>query len=305
MLAWRLFLSAVLIPAFVGLFWLDAKYCGPRAYVFVAVCVLLAVRCAWELVGLLRARDLPADFARTAVYSVLIISVASIPYSLGITEANWSWGVPIFTLGLVAFVYTGCLLAILLNGCLEYRAPGRSVEKLGCELLIVSYVGLLTAVTAQLRWIEGGRAGYLALGSLLIAVKVGDTGAYTLGRLFGQRKMVPLLSPGKTWMGGLGALLFGALGAWGWLHFATPAFNPAWNPPPPHWALLYGLVLGAVGLVGDLAESLIKRDVGRKDAAALFPGFGGLLDLLDSILYAGPVALVLWLVLPLLQQSTR
>ena len=65
-------------------------------------------------------------------------------------------------------------------------------------------------------------------------------------------------------------------------------------------ALLYGVVLSVIGLIGDLAESLIKRDVGRKDAAALFPGIGGMLDLLDSILYAGPVALWLWLVLPLL-----
>jgi phosphatidate cytidylyltransferase len=61
----------------------------------------------------------------------------------------------------------------------------------------------------------------------------------------------------------------------------------------------YGLIIGLVGLVGDLCESLIKRDVGRKDSAALMPGFGGLLDLLDSILYAGPVAYVLWRTLPL------
>ena len=63
--------------------------------------------------------------------------------------------------------------------------------------------------------------------------------------------------------------------------------------------MFYGVVLGVVGLVGDLCESLIKRDMGQKDAAALMPGFGGLLDLLDSILYTGPVAYVLWVVLPL------
>ena len=63
--------------------------------------------------------------------------------------------------------------------------------------------------------------------------------------------------------------------------------------------MLYGVILGVVGLIGDLAESLFKRDVGKKDAAALMPGFGGLLDLLDSILYTGPVAYVLWWLLPL------
>ena len=62
---------------------------------------------------------------------------------------------------------------------------------------------------------------------------------------------------------------------------------------------MFGLVIGVVGLGGDLCESLIKRDMGHKDSAELMPGFGGLLDLLDSILFAGPAAYVLWLILPL------
>lgn len=304
MLAWRLALSAVLIPSFIALFWVDAKYCGPRAWVFSGLCMLLAVRCVWELVGLLRARDLPARFGRTALYCVLLIGVTCGLHWLIEDPDLDIHGIAVpFSFGATSFVYVLCVLLIFLNGCLEYRAPGRSVEQLGCELLIVSYIGLLTATTAQLRWIAGGEAGYLALGSLLVAVKMGDTGAYTLGRLFGKRKMVPLLSPGKTWMGGLGAVLAGGLGAWAWLHFATPLFNPAWKSPAAHWAILYGVVLSIVGLIGDLAESLIKRDVGRKDAANLLPGMGGVLDLMDSILYAGPIALILWLVLPLLTEG--
>jgi phosphatidate cytidylyltransferase len=277
--------------------------------VFLGVCLLLAVRGAWEMVGLLHARHLPARFGRTGLYCVLLIcAVWAVQYDVWASsetesrswEQTFDREQTVVSLGVVGLFYVIYVLVTFLSGCLEYRAPGQTIEKLGCELLIVSYVGVLTAVTMLLRWMgPGGQAGYLALGSLLIAVKMGDTGAYTLGRLFGKKKMAPLLSPGKTWMGGLGALVFGALGAWTWLHFATPLFNPEWPPPAAHWSLLYGLILGAVGLVGDLAESLIKRDVGRKDAAALFPGFGGLLDLLDSILYAGPVALLLWLALPL------
>ncbi len=167
------------------------------------------------------------------------------------------------------------------------------------EILGVCYLGLLLAVTAQLRWVAGAQAGYYVLGSLVIAAKSGDIGAYTLGRLFGKRKMIPRLSPGKTWMGFWGALGGAALGAWAWLSFAAPLFGESVKPPPAGWALFYGVILGLVGLVGDLCESLIKRDAGQKDSAALFPGFGGLLDLLDSVLYAGPVAYVLWLLLPL------
>jgi phosphatidate cytidylyltransferase len=87
-----------------------------------------------------------------------------------------------------------------------------------------------------------------------------------------------------------------------WLQFATPLFAPRgaeWFAPAWGWSAFYGLGLGVVGLIGDLCESLIKRDVGKKDSASLFPGFGGLLDLVDSVLYAGPVAYILWKALPL------
>ncbi|MCA9055200.1 MAG: CDP-archaeol synthase, partial [Planctomycetaceae bacterium] len=127
-----------------------------------------------------------------------------------------------------------------------------------------------------------------------------DVFAYTVGRLFGKRKMSPLLSPGKTWAGFVGAMLGAALGSWLWLTFATPRFGDGWTPPPAWATVVYGLVIGLVALVGDLCESLIKRDVGKKDSAPLLPGFGGILDLLDSVLYAGPVAVILWRVLPLM-----
>ena len=71
------------------------------------------------------------------------------------------------------------------------------------------------------------------------------------------------------------------------------------GPSGLFWSIVYGAIIGLAGLVGDLCESLVKRDLGKKDAASLLPGFGGLLDLLDSILYAGPVAYVPWKVLPI------
>ncbi|HTN01357.1 MAG TPA: phosphatidate cytidylyltransferase, partial [Planctomycetaceae bacterium] len=203
------------------------------------------------------------------------------------------------TLAQVLLAYSFTILLLFLTAAYRYREPGRSMETLGCELLIVSYLGVLLGVTAQLRWVAGSDAGYLVLGSLVIVTKAGDVGAYTLGRLFGRRKMVPLLSPGKTWMGGFGALVGSSLGAILWLQFATPLFNSTWHPPDWYWSAFYGLVLGVVGLIGDLCESLIKRDVGKKDSALLLPGFGGLLDLLDSVLYASPVAYMLWKGLPL------
>ncbi len=199
----------------------------------------------------------------------------------------------------MAVCFSLFVLVLFLRAAISYREPGRSMETLGVEVLGLSYLGFLLAVTTQLRWVAGAEAGYFVLGSLVIAAKCGDIGAYTLGRLFGKRKLIPRLSPGKTWMGFWGALLGAALGAWAWLSFAPPLFGDTVKPAPAGWAILYGVILGLVGLIGDLCESLIKRDVGQKDSAPLFPGFGGLLDLLDSVLYAGPVAYVLWLTLPL------
>jgi phosphatidate cytidylyltransferase len=191
------------------------------------------------------------------------------------------------------------VIGLLGMAALRYRTPGQSMEAFGANLTICSYAGLLLAVTAQLRWQAGPQAGYLLLGSLIITAKLGDVCAYTVGRLFGRRKMSPLLSPGKTWAGFFGAIGGSMLASWLWLTVATPRFDATWQPPPAWAALLYGLVIGLAALVGDLCESLIKRDVGKKDSAPLMPGFGGLLDLLDSVLYAGPVALLLWRILPL------
>jgi phosphatidate cytidylyltransferase len=297
MLGWRLSISAVLVPLLVLIFYFD-HHAGPRAPWLLAFCLLLALRGTWEMCTLLRTRSFEPSFPAVAVCTAAVVAAAWIvPATVPATTARG-----LETLGPPMLAYSLSILVLFLTGAVRYRAPGRSMETLGAELLTVSYLGVLIAVTVQLRWVAGPDAGYLALGSLVIAAKCGDIGGYTLGRLFGRKKLVPTLSPGKTWMGGWGALLGAGLGAWAWLEFATPMFNPIWQSCPWYLAVAYGVIIGLVGLIGDLCESLIKRDVQQKDSAPLLPGFGGLLDLLDSVLYAGPVAYLLWLVLPLVEQ---
>jgi phosphatidate cytidylyltransferase len=125
---------------------------------------------------------------------------------------------------------------------------------------------------------------------------MGDTGAYTVGRIFGRHKMAPRLSPGKTIEGAVGAIIFACLGAWLSFRYLIPAMSPTEIPAaiPGGWAI-YGVLVGVVGLFGDLAESFIKRDVGRKDSSTWMPGFGGVLDILDSLLLAAPVAWLCWI----------
>jgi phosphatidate cytidylyltransferase len=254
--------------------------------------LLLAIRSTWELCDLLKTRDLHPAFGPCATGAALVVAAAWIPHWPVIDGMSG----PMPSAGCAAAAFVISVLALFAAAAARFEAPGKTIERLGSEVLAISYCGLLLAATAQLRWIGGGTLGYVALGSLVIATKAGDIGAYSLGRLLGKRKMAPRLSPGKTWAGFVGALLGAMLGASVWLW---------WSPPTIEGysvislrALGFGLVMGVVGLMGDLCESLIKRDVGRKDAAALMPGFGGLLDLLDSVIYAGPVAWLWWILWP-------
>jgi phosphatidate cytidylyltransferase len=213
---------------------------------------------------------------------------------------------------LPATLYQRWALALPLSGwglavCLvfaaemrRYQRPGEVVERLALALLAIAYVGGLLGFVVLLRLLALperplGSLGMVALASLVIVVKLCDIGAYTVGRLIGRHKMAPVLSPRKTIEGGLGGLLFACGGAFLSLHLLAPRLVD--ELPIPSWAWLpLGLLLGVFGMLGDLAESLIKRDVGRKDSSRWMPGFGGLLDLLDSVLLAAPAAYLFWII---------
>lgn len=287
MLGWRLAMSALLIPLFAAACWLD-QLLGSAAPVLFGLCCVIGVRSAWELVTLLRPRFPELRLVPIAACILALLVAAWLPHWRGMSGT-------IAAAAAVAIVWTLCVLALFAFEAWRYENPGARMETLSAGIMAVGYIGGLLALTAQLRWVFGADAGYYVLVSMVVATKMGDVGAYTLGRLFGKRKMSPALSPGKTWAGFVGALLGAALGGAAWLRLAAPGFASVTAPPGLGWSLSYGLVLGGVGLVGDLCESLIKRDLGQKDASALMPGFGGLLDLMDSILFAGPIAYVLWL----------
>ena len=293
MLRHRLIASALLIPSLVGLCLLD-HHLGDRAPVLLVLVVLLSVRGAWELVELQRHRGLDPGWPRVGIAVVLLIASAWKYDSANLLGRLSAGAAPLERL---AMALTVVVLVLLLIAALRFREPGDSLAGLGSELLVVVYTGFLMAVTAQLRWIPSPSLGYLALGSLVIAAKMGDTGAYAVGKTWGRRKLCPILSPGKTWMGGLGAVLGAALGSVLWLELAS-RFLFDCQPPGLAWELLFGATIGVAGLVGDLCESMMKRDAQVKDSSALLPGMGGVLDLLDSVLYAGPVAWLFWRLWP-------
>lgn len=303
MLGARLVVSAVLIPLLIGLLSIDARI-GPTAPILCALCLLIAVRCTWELIPLLKRDAIEPRFGPVAACVVLLLMATWLPHWLAAPSATGEQPAVSGAADAIpmSHVFGACVLMLMTIRAIRFREPGGNLPSLGAEVFAVAYLGLLLSLTSELRWLwPAGEGGYALLGMVIVAAKLGDVGAYTLGRLFGRRKMAPRLSPGKTWMGAVGAVGGGVCGALLWDYGVAPLFtSPLSEAIAGRSNVLTGLcaiaALGALlaiaGLLGDLCESLIKRDAGVKDSAALMPGFGGLLDLLDSILFAGPVALI-------------
>ncbi len=298
MLGWRLAMSAILVPSMIAVFWLDHQL-GNSALILLVFCQFVAVRNTYELTDLLNVRNIRPHFAATAGLSGFVVLAgwghfcfpSSVPFPFPAAPV-------LISLGWIGAALTLSFVTLLALEAVRYREPGHSMESLSANLLTVLYAGGLTAVTAQLRWFPNPQTGYFAMASMIVCVKSGDTFAYTFGRLWGRRKLAPILSPGKTQMGLVGAVVGSTFGGWLWLTFAGRLFDITITPGALWIILAYSAVIGLIGLVGDLCESLIKRDVQKKDSATLMPGFGGLLDLLDSPLFAGPFALAWWTLLP-------
>jgi phosphatidate cytidylyltransferase len=154
----------------------------------------------------------------------------------------------------------------------------------GVTLLGVIYVALLGGFLVAMRvgFESGINLSTKLLGYFFIVIFISDTGAYYAGRAFGKHKLAPAISPGKTVEGLIGGLLAAAAGA----AIATATF---FHELPFQFSIPLAVVLAAVGALGDLAESAMKRGAGTKDAASILPGHGGFLDRLDSLLFGAPI----------------
>lgn len=298
MLKYRLTLGPVLILGMVlaalGDEWIDgrplpdtlARLLGretfpPGVLVFPIVAVLSVVA-SRELSALLKGKGVEAACRVNAT-----LALAGLTLSAFVPSA-WSGthgaGLIMGSLGLV------------LVGSLAYYARHQRVNGMlaaaGGALTNFVYLGLLMGFVVLIRrehpvWV---------LLWALVTTKSCDIGAYFTGTLIGRHKLIPWLSPGKTWEGLFGGLVLaavvGGLGAW-----ALPMLTPAPVPTPLEGAMA-GVLFGAVGQVGDLLASLLKRDAGVKDSGRSLPGFGGVLDVIDSPLLVAPVAFwwLLWAV---------
>jgi len=177
------------------------------------------------------------------------------------------------------------LLGAFLYEMATFRDAATSVERLSLMYWSVAYLGFLPSFFAQLRWLGNSPAsGTCALALAIFVPKCGDIGAYFAGRRFGRRAMAPVLSPKKTWEGAAGGIVASVFAAI-LIDRVLPSMLPGILAE-----IGFGITVGIAGMLGDLAESLIKRDCQRKDASAVVPGFGGALDVVDAVIFAAPVA---------------
>jgi phosphatidate cytidylyltransferase len=293
LLRWRLILGVAFAAALAALCWLDVQAGRPGAIVAV-VALVIAALAAGELRRMYQLRGVELPASAVVLAAVLPVAVSSVPAFFPRLQLNPTLG----SAGWLALGLAAALVASFVGEMRRFESTGTAIARVAHLSLAALYLGGMMGMLVQLRLvlapgsIDGWR-GLFPLLSTIATVKLSDIGQYVVGRTIGRRKLAPTISPGKTWEGAVGGIALATVVA----ALAMALVSPA----APGWRREYLWVLGAyastvavAGLCGDLAESLLKRDAGVKDSSAWMPGFGGVLDLLDSVLFAVPVAYVWW-----------
>jgi len=256
----RLLVGAVGLPLVLGLVWVG----GWWLYALVIVAALVAVH---EFVTMTR----PLRPLAPAMYVGVALSLTA-----GQTSGLvWMLG------GLLATF----VLAFGVSVLAKTRAP--ATVAIGATVLGAAWIAFGLGHLLLLRQLHDH--GRLLAFAVLLTVWAADTFAYFGGRLFGRHKMAPTVSPGKTWEGFVIGSIAGVFVAFVTLYDTRHTFLPVWQ------ALLLGLVVVLAAVVGDLFESMLKRDMQVKDTGRLLGGHGGILDRVDALLFAGPAAYYLLL----------
>lgn len=279
MLRYRLIFGVLMTALFVGIVifdgWLDGALCSdvPDAAVqgtlLAILLAILAVPAQLEIAQLIRKTG--------AKVFLPIVIIASILLATSSYWSQFAWTNYNFQLIYIPLVLAFSLSALFICQAGRYGNDG-VIANCGANLFAIIYLGLLSSFVLAIR-IDFGLWPLLMF---VFTVKSSDIGAYTAGKLFGKHKFSPTISPGKTWEGMAGAAVLAAVV--GSIFAGTCAIMPIWLGG------IFGIVFAFLGQLGDLAESMIKRDAQQKDSANSLPGFGGILDVIDSPLATAPFA---------------
>lgn len=267
--------TIVLASLFSGVPWLSD-------FVFLAAMVILASAGLWEFYGLVQQRGLTC-FKWLGLVGGVLLMVGTFLHCTG-------------RLGLYdtpsrANDFEASLIILFVLGlCLRHFFDQGAKEgflAISTTLFGLMYVPYLLNFIQKVNYFplltSGDGAFYVVF--FIVVTKFSDMGAYITGSLIGRHKMIPRISPGKTWEGFGGAIAFSTGASLVFAHLARAhLLGMTW-----YHAAVLGVVLSVGAVIGDLIESLFKREAGVKDSGSLFPGIGGILDLLDSLLFNAPL----------------
>ena len=300
MLRWRV-ISAVVIVALLGAlvgldFYLPAR--GEGGLWLVPLLLIISLLAAGEMLDLLSSTGTRPRALVIYAGVLLMLLAACAPLLWRATTGKPYPAVPLDPLGWPLLALAASAALVFIVEMAQFREPGAATHRMALALLTIVYIGGLLSFLPALRLFRDHATGMTALLSTIIVVKSSDIGAYTVGRICGRHQAVPRLSPKKTIEGVVGGVVTACLVAWLVFTQLAPRLiaDDAYAIPALWQCLLFGLVVALAGFAGDLAISLIKRDVGRKDSSTWLPGLGGVLDVLDSLMMAAPVAYLWWLV---------
>ncbi|MBL8745843.1 MAG: phosphatidate cytidylyltransferase [Phycisphaerae bacterium] len=278
MLKYRLTLGPVLIALFIGVIWLDESL-RARGYhpgiAFTVLLLIVGIEAGRELAKIFRARAITTSVRVNA----LAVCTGLIASSFTTEELGQLSGTAI-----VCTAGAAVMILAMLFYSRNHTTEG-VVAATAATLLAFVYVGMLGGFLVVL---VKEYSGWVMLAVVLIT-KCYDIGAYFTGRYFGRHKLIPWLSPGKTWEGLVGGVATSALAG---VAAAALASHTDTKLLPIEWwhGAAVGAIFGLIGQAGDLVASLLKRDAGLKDYSRALPGFGGIMDVADSPLLVAPVA---------------
>jgi phosphatidate cytidylyltransferase len=261
---------------------LTALFCGSRLvsdYVFLMIMVFLTATGLAEFYGLVEKRDLVC-FKRSGMFGGLLLIIGTF---LNVTGLIGTSGSP----ARVNDFETSFLIVFVLGLCLRQffsRSNTAGILAISTTLFGLMYVPWLLNFIQKINFFPRVDGHYYLLYFVLIT-KLSDSGAYAVGSLIGRHRMIPRISPGKTWEGFGGAIAASTLASVVFVHFLGDKMaGMNWRH-----SVILGIILGLAAVVGDLIESIFKREAGVKDSGRFFPGIGGILDLLDSLLFNAPI----------------
>lgn len=247
--------------------------------VFVLIIALLTWAGLVEFYGIVRKLGL-ACYSNWGIFAGLLLIVATF---LFFTQHLGKDSTP----GRVNDFETSFIIIFVLGLCVRQflsKQTATGVIAISTTLFGLMYVAWLLNFIQKINFFPGVEGHYYVLYFILVT-KFSDCGAYAVGSLIGKHKMIPRISPGKTWEGFGGAILGSVLAS---VVFLKLGGSHLYGMTMKH-AVILGVILSIAAVVGDLIESLFKREAGLKDSGQLFPGIGGILDLLDSLLFNAPL----------------